>query len=65
MTIDDFNKSLGIKFSQTIVIDEGGNIKIHFPSTQDFIAQIERKRNTEKLHNILKKKDKNLFDKYP
>ena len=65
MTIDNFNKSLSVKFSQTVVVDEGGNIKINFPSTQDLIAQIEIKRNTEKLYNILRKKDNFLLKKDP
>ncbi|MFO8017083.1 MAG: hypothetical protein R6U96_00465 [Promethearchaeia archaeon] len=48
---------LRVGFSQEMIVeDTGKNITVQFPDTQNFISEIERKKNRQNLHNILKRK---------
>ena len=51
---DDINKR--IVFSKILTIDDtGGDITVVFPDKTEFIAKMDRQRNAEKLHEILKR----------
>ena len=57
MTVNDDDINKRIKFSQIMTIDDtGGDITVVFPDTNEFIAKMDRQRNAEKLHDILKRK---------
>ena len=56
MTVNDDDINKRIKFSQIMTIDDtGGDITVVFPDTNEFIAKMDRQRNAEKLHDILKR----------
>ena len=56
MTVNDDDINKRIKFSQIMTIDDtGGDITVVFPDTNEFIAKMDQQRNSEKLHDILKR----------
>ena len=56
MIVNELNNKIGRAiYSKVITIeDDGDDTVIVFPHTNKFIAQIEKKRNIEKLYGILK-----------
>ncbi|MGV9198435.1 MAG: hypothetical protein ACOC44_14915 [Promethearchaeia archaeon] len=57
MNPQENEERLRVGFSQEMIVeDTGGNITVNFPDTKNFISEIKRKRNAQKLHQILKRK---------
>ena len=57
MIVNDFNNKVGSTgFSKVITFDDDGDDMVYvFPKTTEFIAEIQKKQNAEKLHQILKR----------
>ncbi|MHA1275315.1 MAG: hypothetical protein ACTSPD_02070 [Promethearchaeota archaeon] len=57
MIVNDLDrKILRASFSKTITINDDGENAIYiFPNTKSFIAGINKKKNAEQLHKILKR----------
>jgi hypothetical protein len=57
MIVNDYNNIIRRKsFSKVITIEDDGDADGYvFPNTNGFLDGIQRKRNAEKLHGILKR----------
>lgn len=57
MKINDYNNMIqGRSFSKVITIEDDGDADVYiFPNTNGFLDGIQRKKNAEKLHAILKR----------
>lgn len=55
MIVNEYNNKVSRKgYSKTITVDDDGDGTTYvFPNTSEFLAEIQRKRNAEKLYKIL------------
>ena len=57
MIVNDYNNRVSSAgFSKVITIEDDGEDMVYvFPKTTEFISEIQKKRNAEKLHRMLKR----------
>ncbi|MHA1146675.1 MAG: hypothetical protein ACTSR8_00335 [Promethearchaeota archaeon] len=57
MIVNDYNNRVSSGgFSKIITIEDNGEDTVYvFPKTTEFITEIQKKQNAEKLHHILKR----------
>ncbi len=60
MKVNDFNNDnvhIAVFTKEITIEDNGDNSTMYvFPDTRQFISRIQHRKNSEKLHNILKRK---------